>query len=66
MSRTPETAKKSASKLVAKATPKPPKVTVADTKVQAVKETSKTNAKKVSAPPGFDKVKKPKTRELTS
>ena len=60
VSRTPETAKKSSSKLVAKSTPKPPKpVQVAERKSEVVKENhSKSSSKRNSSadPPGFDRV----------
>merc|ERR1712176_1668967 len=58
VSRTPETAKKSSSKLVAKSTPKPPKVVAPERKTEVVKENnSRSSAKRNAAaePPGFDR-----------
>lgn len=50
VSRTPDSAKKSSSRLLAKATPKPPKVVVTENKVQIIKDKPK------KGPPTFDRV----------
>lgn len=57
MSRTPETAKKSSSKLVSKSTPKPPKAVVSEKKSDNVKENSSRIPSKRNTvePPGFDR-----------
>ena len=58
MSRTPETAKKSSSKLVSKSTPKPPKAVVSEKKSDYVKENNSRIPSKRNTvePPGFDRV----------